>query len=67
MTQLITVKQIGFEGLSEAVDGDGWVTKRSIKEVHSTKMGPMSRTPVDPAWRQTYEGRTVCVDQQRYN
>jgi len=26
-TQLITVKQIGFEGLSEDVDEDGWVAK----------------------------------------
>ena len=25
--KLDTVKQIGFEGLSEDVDGDGWVVK----------------------------------------
>jgi len=32
-TQLITVKQIGFEGLSEDVDGDGWVAKLPRKSV----------------------------------
>jgi len=30
VTQLITVKQIGFEGLSEDVDGDGWVVKECV-------------------------------------